>query len=719
MATVMGQLRITRVLATVAAWASARPLFTIVCTGVLLTGGFFGEENWRGKRAWENCKRDLERRGAQLDWAELNPAPVPDRENFFKAPRMMDWFGGRANTEIAERLSSADLAASAGRRNTNAIAEVKLVSPEASIGPGEADLVLSYDGTLLKADAAPSRATAAAVPEVIPLIVMDAAPLTDAIRNLARQAELQYMIDPRTGLEGAPNQPAVSARWSDLTARQALTVLLRNYGLRLVKGPPGGKMRIVRADQSRAPGFGVEPEVRAQFIQLLGSACERAGNHLTLRSLTGAQNLGLFAHPLMPMDPVRIVVRTDESLSDKEVVRCFSGLQFTHLNQDQVTAERVQDAHYRICLGPSVYYTAEDYLAWSDRIGPELAAVRRALQRPHVWIENESRRSRDFHIPNFVSIRLLAQTLGQRAQCHILLDQPAEALRELELLHDLSRIVTRKPVTLVSAMINVALTGVYVQVVTEGLRLGVWQGPQLVEIQRQLETVNLVEPVVAAFQWERLSQLTVFESGHPGKIMVESQRALAPPAKPELFQRLKLASYRLLDCVPQGWRYQNMATVGALDQEYLDAVEPGRGVIFPRGIDAAAEHTESVLKEHRVGTFIAGMMFPNFTRAWQVTAQTQASVRQTMTACALQRYQMMKGGYPEDLNALAPEFVKAVALDPVTGERMQYRPDSRSDFLLYSVGWNGVDDGGKVCYAQGGGTDAVNGDWVWDARPLR
>ena len=49
------------------------------------------------------------------------------------------------------------LAASAGRTNTNAIAEVKLVSPEASIGPGEADLVLSYDGTLSMADAAPSH----------------------------------------------------------------------------------------------------------------------------------------------------------------------------------------------------------------------------------------------------------------------------------------------------------------------------------------------------------------------------------------------------------------------------------------------------------------------------------------------------------------------------------------------------------------------------------
>ena len=38
-------------LAKLPAWAKARPLLTTVCTGVLLTGGFYGEENWRGKRS--------------------------------------------------------------------------------------------------------------------------------------------------------------------------------------------------------------------------------------------------------------------------------------------------------------------------------------------------------------------------------------------------------------------------------------------------------------------------------------------------------------------------------------------------------------------------------------------------------------------------------------------------------------------------------------------
>jgi type II secretory pathway component GspD/PulD (secretin) len=84
---------------------------------------------------------------------------------------------------------------------------------------------------------------------VIPLIVMDDVPLTDAIKNLARQANLNYMLDPKisygqVGPDGklAP-QPTVAIRWENITAAQALNALLNNYGLQLV---PDAKTKIAR-----------------------------------------------------------------------------------------------------------------------------------------------------------------------------------------------------------------------------------------------------------------------------------------------------------------------------------------------------------------------------------------------------------------------------------------------------------------------------------------
>ena len=80
------------------------------------------------------------------------------------------------------------------------------------------------------------RAPALAVPqdEVIPLIEMESVRLADALRQMARKARLNVILDPR--LSTPPfNEMTVSIRWENVTAREALTALLENYDLVLVE----------------------------------------------------------------------------------------------------------------------------------------------------------------------------------------------------------------------------------------------------------------------------------------------------------------------------------------------------------------------------------------------------------------------------------------------------------------------------------------------------
>jgi len=103
---------------------------------------------------------------------------------------------------------------------------------------------------------APADTTAAApqTNNLIPLIVMDEVPLTDAIKNLARQASLNYMLDPKipygsVGPDGRTNpQPTVSLRWENLTADQALGAVLNNYNLTIVSDPKTKISRITVKD---------------------------------------------------------------------------------------------------------------------------------------------------------------------------------------------------------------------------------------------------------------------------------------------------------------------------------------------------------------------------------------------------------------------------------------------------------------------------------------
>ena len=64
-----------------------RRLLLVFLGLAVLIALFYAEEDWRGKRAWENCKRELEAKGAVLDWDKFIPPPVPDDQNFFKASK--------------------------------------------------------------------------------------------------------------------------------------------------------------------------------------------------------------------------------------------------------------------------------------------------------------------------------------------------------------------------------------------------------------------------------------------------------------------------------------------------------------------------------------------------------------------------------------------------------------------------------------------------------
>jgi type II secretory pathway component GspD/PulD (secretin) len=93
----------------------------------------------------------------------------------------------------------------------------------------------------------------------IPLIQFQDVPITTAIENLARQAGINYLIDPKIGY-GQPDQsgqvkaePTLSIRWENVTAEQALMALLDNYNLQLVVDHKTQIARITTKDPTAPP----------------------------------------------------------------------------------------------------------------------------------------------------------------------------------------------------------------------------------------------------------------------------------------------------------------------------------------------------------------------------------------------------------------------------------------------------------------------------------
>jgi hypothetical protein len=541
---------------------------------------FYTVENWRGKRAWEQCKRDLEAQGAVLDWNTLLPPPVPDEQNIFKAPRMNEWFVGRGSTELSKRLGTD--APWIQRSNS-----VRLVLAELTV-------------------VAPGRTEA---PESV-----------------------WQLNDP--GIQSR------AARWLD----EAL-------------GP----------------------------------------------SLQGPQNFLLLARIPAPATPAQITMQSAQSPAAKDLQAVFSTRKPSPIRVEPAGLTN----SFRVVLVLDPACSAADYLAWSDRFEPDFRLIRDALKRPYGRMDGDYQQPFAIPIPNFVTVRIVAQTLAARAQSHLLLGHPEKAVEDVALIRALSGVLegkpTGKPMTLVAAMINVAVTGLYVDTIADGFRLHAWREQEIAALEQQLRGINVIPEVMRAFEHEPVAVCRTLETVPLRKIlnMLDGKRET-------LSDRIYDLGMHRYDLMPRGWIYQNMAFIATHERLTIKAFDPARNVVLPQ---KAREFAEAMTRfeSHRTPyNFIAGFTLPNISRATQTMVRNQTLVNEARIVCALERFRSARGQYPENLDALAPEFIDKPAPDLIGGQSLKYRRVEDGTFILYSIGWNETDDGGR---AMAGAVE--KGDWTW------
>ncbi|MCX6915120.1 MAG: hypothetical protein NT167_19090 [Verrucomicrobia bacterium] len=566
-----------------------RYLFWLACLATLL-GIFYAVEDWRGKRAWEKCRLELEAKGAVLDWNAYIPAPVPNEQNIFKAPKMTEWFVKESWTgALSGNLSQS--------RNTNA--------------------------------------------------PFSLAPHQDAKAGLVLVAEVDVVPS---------NGPL----------------------------PPGKADAVLRFD---------DPAAREQAAKLLR---ERIGP-----SAEGATSYGLLARPFDQINPVHLVLQADAVPTSKALDE-FLSASFRHFKVVPVGSNR-----FRVSFELRVY-TAAEYLALSQSAVADLDLLREALKRPFARMDSGYERPFGRPIPNFVRLRTVAQMLSQRAQCYLLLGQPEAAWHELALVRDLCRLLEGKPAsnaaTLVEAMIDVAITGLYTSIVQDGLRLQAWREPELAAMQKQLMDVNLLPLVRTSFKAERAAVCRTMEITPPAeltKLFFFDREPLG------LWQKLSNPMYLLIWFMPRGWLYQNMAAVAPCHQMAIGIFDVPNNLVLPGKTDEANMRRQPAFIHRTPYTFLGAIATPNFVKASQTMARNQTLANEAFVACGLERYRLAHGQYPESLNALVPQFAAKLPHDIIGGQPLKYHRSADGRFALYSVGWNEKDDGGVVSKA------VEEGDWVW------
>ncbi len=702
--------------------ASYGLLAALLMTG--LATGLYQEENWRGKRAWKQCKRQLESAGQARDWTAWVPASVPDSENVFQAPEVREWFAGQLPNSLSHHFRAALVKLQATTSNRPVLARLTIISPETSMAPDESDRVLRYlsegQAAFLQ-PAIPDTATKAepgntnwnpkspppGSPESIPLIILDQVPLLDAIRNISRHAGLTCVLepkifgaDPETG-EVPRRLPSVSMRLQNVTAEQALVAVLNKYGFELFPARQGHG-RHVRVKDPLAPWLWISGGLREALERSLSAVLEPAA--------AGAQGELLLSRAVDQVKPVRIDIRTEGIPSRAELAAIFGELlpqpvwgYAAHFDFEPVGTNRID---LRVD-GPS--YSAADYLAWSDQFRPEFQRIQEALKRPRAQLVGNYHQLSSIPRINRLMFRILVQTQAQRAQAHLLLGRPEAALEELSCVHRLRRLWETKPLDLTGQTMNMAIAGIYVNVVADGLRLGVWEEPQLVVLERQLQDIDLPPLLSEALQFERavcLQRMTL-----PAD---ELGTLLSGGTITNVWQVFRYPAFIGAKLAPEGWRCQNMVIAAQLLQRSIDIYDARRHLIVPAAREAAdCDMRNALYPWWSPRTCLAAALTPNLNSTWVRTARAQTIVNQALVACALARYRISQGQYPERLEQLAPVFIEHLPHDVLTGRHFSYRRLDSARFLLYSPGWNLIDENGLVHARARNDPTATDGDWVW------
>ncbi len=104
---------------------------------------------------------------------------------------------------------------------------------------------------------------------------------------------------------------------------------------------------------------------------------------------------------------------------------------------------------------------------------------------------------------------------------------------------------------------------------------------------------------------------------------------------------------------------------------------------------------------------ITPTMFAARNTEFRFAANEQCSI----TAIACERYRLIHGRYPEQIDALVPDFLDAVPIDPMDGKPLRYRIKEDGSAIIYTISTNLEDDGGINDPED---PDAsMQGDYVW------
>ena len=289
---------------------------------------------------------------------------------------------------------------------------------------------------------------------------------------------------------------------------------------------------------------------------------------------------------------------------------------------------------------------------------------------------------------------------------------PSLALEDINLDQQLDAGLRKEPF-LVSGLVAIGVLSIELGAVWEGLESHAWNDAQLAVLQHELAEVDFLADYQLCLRGEALASfgpLMDLDRRHHERVDA-ILRDLIHGDMTNARTRIETA------LTPDGWWEETKAAGVEFDMDAArEPVDLRLRHVYPDKL-AAIETRVNGYRSNSLGGILVHVAVPPVIASATHFAEAQFRVDATRIACMIERYRLAHGALPTSLDQLTPYADDGAGIphDLCNGEPLHYSLRTDGTYLLYSVGWNQLDDGGQVVYRtdQPKAVDEKNGDWVW------
>jgi len=324
----------------------------------------------------------------------------------------------------------------------------------------------------------------------------------------------------------------------------------------------------------------------------------------------------------------------------------------------------------------------------------DLTLLSTALHNPPREKGADYRQVASYPRPNVVQRRTVAQFLQNAVISDIHAGLAAESATNLNTLLNLAAL-HREEWSLVNQMVRVAVTRLTLDDLAYGLAAHTWDEPALARFQTNLAALSLVTNVYQSLLYERAIGTWAYAERRTNSANLTNSLHVPQLSPSPNFATKILTGYWVkmnIDTDEESFLRFSQQRFELLRAHLQSATWAGVPAELEAQQDAFFSGTETLFGQPK--NWMAQILASNLSRALATLIATENLRLQAITVIALERYRLAHGRYPDTLAELTPIYLPPIPQDPMDGHPLRYRLNPDGTFTLWSVGFDGKDDGG-------------------------